>query len=348
MRGADVTAERPLRVVVADDSEVALEVLTSLLREEHGFEVVATAGDGAAAAAAVRALRPDAVTMDLQMPGTDGYAGIARIMAEAPTPILVLTGRPEQAVGFRALSLGALDLLEKPAPDGDLDAYGERLRSRLRLIAGVRVVRHPRGLRGLRGAADVLAPRPAAARCELVAVGASLGGPRALATLLRALPPAFSLPVAVVQHIAHGFADGLAAWLGQESGRVVRVARDGDALVPGGVLLAPCGRHLEVERGRVGLSDAPPIDTFRPSVEPLFRSAARVYGRNACGVLLTGMGRDGAEALRDIRAAGGTTLAQDEATSAVFGMPRAALEGGAVDRVLPPAAIARVLGELAR
>ena len=345
MRGADVTAERPLRVVVADDSEVALEVLTSLLREEHGFEVVATVGDGAAAAAAVRTLRPDAVTMDLQMPGTDGYAGIARIMAEAPTPILVLTGRPEQAVGFRALSLGALDLLEKPAPDGDLDAYGERLRSRLRLIAGVRVVRHPRGLRG---AGAVLAPRPAVARCELVAVGASLGGPRALATLLRALPPAFSLPVAAVQHIAHGFADGLAAWLRQESGRVVRVARDGDALVPGGVLLAPCGRHIEVERGRVGLSDAPPIDTFRPSVEPLFRSAARVYGRNACGVLLTGMGRDGAEALRDIRAAGGTTLAQDEATSAVFGMPRAALEGGAVDRVLPPAAIARVLGELAR
>jgi two-component system chemotaxis response regulator CheB len=181
-----------------------------------------------------------------------------------------------------------------------------------------------------------------------VAVGASLGGPRALATLLRALPPAFSLPLAVVQHIASGFAEGLAGWLGQESGRVVRVARDGDALVPGAALLAPCGHHLEVERGRVRLTDAPPIDTFRPSVEPLFRSAARAYGRAACGVLLTGMGRDGAEALKAVRDAGGVTLAQDEATSAVFGMPRAALEAGAVDRVFPLDAIARALGGLAR
>ncbi|WP_176062458.1 chemotaxis-specific protein-glutamate methyltransferase CheB [Anaeromyxobacter diazotrophicus] len=333
-----------LRVVVADDSELVCEVLAHLLGGEHGFEVVATAHDGAAAAAAVEALRPDAVTMDLQMPGTDGFGGIARIMAATPTPILVLTGRPEEAVGFRALALGALDLLEKPAAGGDLAAYGARLRSRLRLIAGVRVIRHPRGLRG---AAAVLPPRPAA-RCELVVVGASLGGPRALAALLQGLPPAFPLPVAVVQHIADGFAEGLAAWLAHEAGRPVRVARDGDALAPGVVLLAPSGHHLEVGPGRVHLSGAPPIDTFRPSVEPLFRSAARAYGRSACGVILTGMGHDGAEALKELRAAGGITLAQDEATSVVFGMPRAALEAGAVDRVLPLDAIARTLAGLAR
>jgi two-component system, chemotaxis family, protein-glutamate methylesterase/glutaminase len=346
VRGGDVTiAERRLRVVVADDSEVVCELLRHLLGDEHGFEVVAAAHDGASAAAAVRTLRPDAVIMDLQMPGTDGYAGIARIMAEVPTPILVLTARAEEAVGFRALALGALDLLEKPAPGGDLDAYGQRLRSRLRLIAGVRVIRHPRGLRG---ASAVLPTRPAAARCELVAVGASLGGPRAIANLLRALPRPFPLPIAVTQHIADGFADGLATWLGQESGRVVRVARHGDALVAGTVLLAPSGHHLEVEPGRVSLSDAPAVQTFRPSVDPLFRSVARAYGRSACGVLLTGMGRDGAAALKDVRAAGGITLAQDEATSAVFGMPRAALELGAVERVLPLEAIARAIGDLAR
>ena len=343
MRGRDVTAERRLRVVVADDSELVREVLTRLLGQEHGFEVVATARDGASAAAAARALRPDAVTMDLQMPGSDGYAGIARIMAEAPTPILVLTGRSE-AAGFRALSLGALDVLEKPAAGADLEAYGERLRSRLRLIAGVRVIRHPRGLRG----ALPPAPLRRAARCRLVAGGASLGGPRAVAALLRALPPAFPLPVAVVQHIADGFAAGLATWLAQESGRQVRLARDGEALAAGAVLLAPSGHHLEVEVGRARLSDAPPIETFRPSVEPLFRSAARAYGRGACGVLLTGMGRDGARALKAVRDAGGATLAQDEATSTVFGMPRAALELGAVDRVLPLEAIARALVELAR
>lgn len=347
MRGPGVIGVpggRRLRVVVADDSALVREVVGRLLDGGHGFEVVAEAGDGAAAAAAVRALRPDAVTMDLAMPGTDGYGGIARIMAEAPTPILVLTGRPDEASGFRALSLGALDLLEKPAADGDLDAYGERLRSRLRLIAGVRVIRHPRGLRGAR---PVLPPPPAA-RCELVAIGASLGGPRALAALLTALPPAFALPVAIVQHVADGFAEGLAAWLAQESGRAVRVAEDGAPLAEGAVLLAPSGHHLEVERGRARLSDAPPVDTFRPSVAPLFASAAAAYGRSACGVLLTGMGRDGAEALGRIRAAGGVTLAQDEATCAVFGMPRAALELGAVDRVLPLEAIARALEELAR
>ncbi len=335
--------DRPIRVLVADDSELFRELLARVVAAEPGFEVVAVAADGNEAAAQAERLKPDVITMDLNMPDADGFSGIARIMAETPTPILVLTANPEEAVGFRALSLGALDILEKPQATTDLDEYGQLLRSRLRLLAGVKVIRHLRGLRERR-----LAPPRPAARPDLVVIGASLGGPRALATLLRGLPAQFPVPIAVVQHIADGFTEGLASWLATESRLDVREAEDGSPLRPGRVLLAPTGRHLLVIEGVARLSDAPPVDTFKPSVTPLFVSAARAYGARACGVLLTGMGRDGAEGLRAIKDAGGLTIAQDEATSAVFGMPRAAIELGAVDRVLPIDDIPRALLELCR
>jgi two-component system, chemotaxis family, protein-glutamate methylesterase/glutaminase len=316
-------------------------VLSRVIAAEPGFEVVAAAADGNEAARFARDLRPDVITMDLNMPDADGFSGIARIMAETPTPILVLTVNREEAVGFRALSLGALDILEKPSPTSSLDDYGALLRSRLRLLAGVKVIRHPRGLRARRASTA----RPAA-RPELVAIGASLGGPRALAALLRALPAAFPAPIAVVQHIADGFTEGLASWLDQEAHLEVREARDRDALRPGLVLLAPTGRHLVVSQGVARLSDGPPLDGFRPSVTPLFRSVAEAYGSRACGVILTGMGRDGAEGLKALKVAGGHTIAQDEATSAVYGMPRAAIETGAVDQVLALEDIPRALVEL--
>lgn len=334
---------RRIRVLVADDSALFRELLAGVVADAPGFEVVAVAADGHAAAALARQHRPDVITMDLNMPEADGYAGIARIMADTPTPILVLTASPSEAAGFRALSLGALDILEKPQATADLDAYGRQLRSRLKLLAGVKVIRHPRGLR-----VEGTPPARRAARADLVVVGASLGGPRALVSLLRGLAPAFPAPIAVVQHIADGFTEGLAAWLAAETRLDVREARDREPLVPGQILVAPSGRHLVVTDGMARLSDAAPVETFKPSVTPLFLSAARHYGARACGVILTGMGRDGAEGLRAIRAAGGPTIAQDEATSAVFGMPRAAIELDAVDRVLPLEEIPRALVELTR
>jgi two-component system chemotaxis response regulator CheB len=335
--------DRPIRVLVADDSELFRELLARVVAQEPGFEVVAVAPNGDEAAQLARRAKPDVITMDLNMPHADGFAGIARIMAETPTPILVLTSSTTDEVGFRALSLGALDILEKPQATTDLDRYAAVLRSRLRLLAGVKVIRHLRGLREQ----PPPAPRPAG-RAHLVVVGASLGGPRALATLLRGLAPGLPVPIAIVQHIADGFTEGLASWLASETRLDVREARDGEPLRPGAIVLAPTGRHLVVEEGTVRLSDAPPVETFRPSVTPLFLSAARHYGARACGVILTGMGRDGAAGMRAIKAAGGPTLAQDEATSAVFGMPRAAIELGAVDRVLPIDAIAPALLELTR
>jgi len=331
----------PVRVLLADDSPLFRDMLTRVIGADPAFEVVAAARDGAEAARLVRALRPDVVTMDLQMPEADGFSGIARIMAETPTPILVLTSLPAKAVTFQALSLGALDILEKPEPDVDLDAYGQTLRSRLRLLAGVRVIRHPRGLRRTPGGV-----RPRGERTTLIAIGASLGGPRALATLLRALPRDFAAPIAVVQHIADGFTAGLAGWLDQECALEVRVAQDGDPLDPGRVLLAPTGHHLLVGPARVRLSDEPAVEGFRPSVTPLFLSAAQAHGTRACGVLLTGMGHDGAEGLVALRRAGGHAIVQDEATSAIFGMPRAAIEAGAADRVLALDEIPKALLEL--
>lgn len=335
--------DRPIRVLVADDSELFRDLLARVVSADPSYEVVGVAADGNVAAALARSVKPDVITMDLHMPSADGFSGIARIMAETPTPILVLSANREEAVGFRALSLGALDILEKPSATSDLGAYGSLLRSRLRLLAGVKVIRHPRGLRGVRRV-----NAPVRGRADLVVIGASLGGPRALATLLHGLPADFPAPIAVVQHIADGFTEGLASWLAQESRLEVREARDGEPLRAGRVLVAPTGRHLVVADGTAHLSDAAPVDTFRPSVTPLFASAAAAYGTRACGVLLTGMGRDGAEGMRALKASGAHTIAQDEATSVVFGMPRAAIELGAVDRVLPIDEIARALVELAR
>jgi two-component system chemotaxis response regulator CheB len=335
--------DRPIRVLVADDSELFRELLARVVGADPGFEVVAVAADGNEAAAQARALKPDVITMDLNMPDADGFSGIARIMAETPTPILVLTVSREETVGFRALSLGALDLLEKPQATTDLDDYGRLLRSRLRLLAGVKVIRHVRGLRE-----RAAAPPRRSGRADLVAIGASLGGPRALAALLRGLSPGLRAPIVIVQHIADGFTEGLASWLALETRLDVHEARDGEPLVPGAVILAPTGRHLVVTEGTARLSDAPPVETFKPSVTTLLVSAARAYGARACGVILTGMGRDGAEGLKAIRDAGGPTLVQDEATSAVFGMPRAAIELGAADRILPLDEIPRALAELTR
>jgi two-component system chemotaxis response regulator CheB len=322
--------EARIRVLVADDSELFREVLSRVIGADAGFEVVAVAADGNAAARLARELKPDVITMDLNMPDADGFSGIARIMAETPTPIMVLTGNKAEVVGFKALSLGALDILEKPEGDADLEHYGAEIRSRLRLLSGVKVIRHLRGLRERK-----LPPPPTrGGRADVVVIGASLGGPRALATLLRGLPKSFPVGIAVVQHIADGFTEGLASWLTQECQLQVREARDGDPLQPGHVLLAPSGHHLLVGDGRVRLFDGPAVDTFKPSVTPLFLSAASSYGPRACGVLLTGMGHDGAAGMKVLHDAGGTTLAQDEHSSAVFGMAKAAIDLGAVDRVL--------------
>ncbi|HLV60841.1 MAG TPA: chemotaxis protein CheB [Fredinandcohnia sp.] len=335
--------QKKVRVLVADDSPIVRDILVDALGRAGDLEVVGTAESGDEAAALTAKLRPDVITMDLQMPGSDGFAGIARIMAENPTPILVLSADREEVKGFRALSLGALDLLEKP-PLEKLDGFAKELASRLRLLATVPVIRHPWGLRER----TPLPPRPRTARPRVVVLGASIGGPGALAQILRGLPANFPTPIALVQHMADGFTTAFTRWLGQELALRVREAEEGMELEPGTVYVAPDDHHLRIRDGRVSLGTDEPQHGFRPSVSALFHSAAACYGARSVGVLLTGMGMDGADGLAAIRQAGGLTIAQDEATSAVFGMPRAAIEIGAAERVLPLGAISDAIREALR
>jgi two-component system chemotaxis response regulator CheB len=334
---------KPIRVLITDDSPLLRQLLSKVIGDEDGFNVVGTASDGGEAADLAKTLRPDIITMDLDMPKVDGFQGIARIMSDAPTPILVLSGNKSEAAAFKALSHGALDIMEKPDPSADLEMFGRQVRGRLRLLAAVKVIRH------LRGRKDVKAtPEPRTqTRPELVVIGASLGGPRALASLLRPLPRNFKLPLVIVQHIAEGFTEGLAKWLAMETDLEVKEAQDGDPLTPGVALVGPSGHHLLVGDGQVHLNDAPPIDTFKPAVSPLFRSAARYYGKRAAAVILTGMGHDGADGMKLLHEAGAHTIAQDEASCIVFGMPKAAIDAGAIDRVLSLDEIPKALLELA-
>lgn len=334
---------KKVRVLVADDSEIVREILVTALERTGGIEVVGTAANGDEAARLTARLSPDVITMDLQMPGSDGFAGIARIMAENPTPILVLSSNREEVKGFRALSLGALDLQEKP-PLSELEGFAASLHSRLRLLANVPVIRHPRGLR----APSQPLPRPGASKVRVVAIGASLGGPRALTQILKDLPRDFPAPIALVQHMAEGFTPAFVRWLSQEIPLQVREAEQGMELSPGTLFVAPSDRHLRLKNNRVLLGDDEAQHGFRPSVSALFRSVAENHGGRALGVILTGMGTDGSDGLLELRRSGGITIAQDEATSAVFGMPRAAIELGAAERVLPLGAIADAIQEAVR
>ena len=285
----------------------------------------------------------------MMLPVMSGLAATEYIMAHCPTPILIVsssTNRGEVFKTYDALAAGAVDVLEKPAgvePDGDWEA---RLRSALRMVSRIRVITHPRG----RLAAGRQVPLPVGAR-RLVAMGASTGGPGALATILRELPAEFPIPILLVVHLGAPFATAFADWLDGQSALRVAYARDGEPLPEPGrgrVVMAPPDSHLELRGGSLRLTRGAERHSCRPSVDVLFESVAREAGPAVAGCLLTGMGRDGAEGLLAIRRAGGATLAQDEATSVVYGMPREAALIGAAERILPLPQIAPTLAALAR
>lgn len=344
---------RKLRVLVVDDSPVARAVIRSILEGDPGIEVVGLARNGWEAVQMTARLRPDVITMDVRMPEMDGYEATCQIMAYHPTPILIVTAslsKQDVDFSFRMLEAGALDILEKPAGEDPtaLRAKAQDLIERVRLLSRVRVITH---LRGRRRAGRPLpltslpaepGPVPAEVPTRLVVIGASTGGPRALQRVLSSLPADFPAPILVVQHIASGFTRGLAEWLAGETRLRVDLARQDDGLTPGRVYIAPEGYHLLPDRRRVYLAETPRTPLI-PSVDVTMQAAAQNFGRRAVGVLLTGMGSDGAEGLLAIRRAGGITIAQDQATSTIFGMPRAAIELGAAQQVLPLEEIAPAL-----
>lgn len=342
-----------VRVLIVDDSVVAREILKQILESDPGIRVVGMAADGGQAVELTAQLKPDLVTMDLMMPGMDGMEATERIMAYHPTPVLFFSSYFNQAGPYSrgdALAAGALDIVDKPTlvPDQRWEAIAGPLVQKIKALARVPVITHIHGGRVLSRQETPIRPRGARpATVDIVAIGASSGGPRVVEELLASLPATYGLAVVVVQHMAEGFMTGLIAWLRQRCRLPVRVAEEGDSLVPRQVLFAPDWAHLIVQAGgRVHLAEGDPVNGSRPSVDVTFTSLASVYGPRAAGMILTGMGSDGAAGLLAIRRAGGVTLVQDEASSVVFGMPRAAIELGAAQQVLPPAGLVRGLNAL--
>ena len=335
-------------MLVADDSAAARVLIRGILEADPGLEVVGQATDGLQAVELAERLEPDVITMDVDMPGVDGLEATRRIMARAPRPIVLVSGVlvPDLDNSFRALEAGAVTLLEKPNGPGSPAFAREaaELVATVKLMAGVKLVRRspPRPVDGAPPG-----PPPAGRRREplrVVAIAASTGGPPAVAQILRMLPAGWSVPVLVVQHIGAGFDVGLVRYLDESCLLPVGLAEDGRVLRGGRVHVSPADRHLGITAGhRLTVAAGEPIDGYRPSANHLFRSVAAAYGAKAAGVVLTGMGRDGAEGLLSLRRAGGLAIAQDQATSIVYGMPRQAVLRGATDEVLPIEDIARAL-----
>lgn len=338
-----------IRVLVAEDSDTTRALLVAILQQDSTIQVVGEAKDGAEAITMARMLKPDLITMDIQMPKVDGFAATERIMTATPVPIVVVSAFPDHTqaeAAARALTSGALAVLRKPAgifaPDSEESA--RELIATVKAMAEVKVVR-----RLSRSRTDIPFQAAAAWRVcpRLLAIAASIGGPAALRILLPPLEPHFPIPILIVQHITNGFVGGLVRSLAANLSLPVKLAEDGERLAPGAIYFAPDDYHLGVTSDlRALLSPAPAIGGFRPSANFLFESAACAGGPETVAVILTGMGDDGLDGLRILKRQSGYIIAQDEETSVVFGMPGAAIKAGVVDVVLPLDAIAGKLKQM--
>ncbi|NKE73445.1 chemotaxis-specific protein-glutamate methyltransferase CheB [Candidatus Manganitrophus noduliformans] len=346
-----------INVLVVEDSRVVREFLIHLLGSDPNIRVIGAVADGEEALEAVARERPDVVTMDIHMPKMDGLEATRRIMETNPVPIVIVSGSgdpKEVATTFRAMEAGALAVLPRPVGMNhpEYEAMARELVQTVKLMSEVKVVR--RWARIQRNGAIVSAvrapplPKQSLAEIKLVAIGASTGGPLALQTILSALSNRFPVPVLIVQHMVADFIPGFVEWLDQTCSLPVRVAAHGESILPGHAYMAPGGYQMKVETGqKISLTRDLPENGHRPSVSSLFRSVAQVFGSRAVGVLLTGMGKDGAEELRLMKDQGAMTFAQDEESSVVHGMPGEAIRLGGAAYVLPPDKIAAALTSLA-
>jgi two-component system chemotaxis response regulator CheB len=347
------------RVLVVEDSLTVRKRIVEVLEADPDIEVVGEAEDGKAGIELCQSLRPDIVTLDMVLPVMSGLAATEFIMAYCPTPILIVSASTNRGELFRtydAMAAGALDVLEKPLGDEIDGAWEEKLVSTVKLISRIKVITHPRARLGAMGQRPLgqfsppEMPAQAGRPPRAVAIGVSTGGPAALVEVLQGLPSDFSIPILVVVHLGKPFAPAFAEWLDGQSPLRVLYARDGEPLPAGEgkVLMAPPEHHLILRQGRLRLTQDSERHSCRPSVDVLFASLAQELGAGCVACLLTGMGKDGAEGLLSIRRAGGRTIAQDERTSVVFGMPREAILLGAAEQILPLEKIAPALAVLSQ
>ncbi len=344
-----------------DDSAFMRRLITEIVESRPEFLVVGTARDGADALGKIRQLRPDIVTLDIEMPGVDGLQALGQIMREMPRPVVMLSAvgsDSDNSATIKALELGAVDFVRKPSGPVSIDLVTVRTEL-LRAMAAAAMVRVPHAMPALRPSrADSGLPEPRTrienARPEparaLVAVAASTGGPKALSEMIAHLPAALSAAVLIVQHMPAEFLHSFARRLSQVNVLPVSVGAAGETVMGGHVYIAPGGRHMAVgmQNGLpvLRLDDGPSVCGVRPSADPLFASAAQHFGENVIGVVLTGMGRDGADGLLAIRNAGGGAIVQDRASSIIYGMPRAALVTAGADRVVAPRIVGIAIADL--
>jgi two-component system chemotaxis response regulator CheB len=324
--------------------------MVAILQNTPDFQVVGTARNGVEAVRLALRLKPDVITMDVYMPEMDGFEATRQIMTEIPCPVVIISAsadKNQRDLSFNALQAGALSVLEKPTMNDSPEVFQALVRQ-VKLMSEVKVVRRwsDSSARLTRHPAAELPAlvRNSQPKIQLVAIASSTGGPGTLAEILSKLPATFPAPILVVQHITPGFSAGLASWLNQQTPLTVRLADHAEEPKPGQVLLAPDNHHLVVNSmGLVALQNTPPVSSQRPSANVLFQSVAQVYGSTAIGVILTGMGSDGADGLLAMRQAGAHTIAQDKETCVVFGMPAVAIELGAAEQILPANRIAAAI-----
>jgi two-component system, chemotaxis family, protein-glutamate methylesterase/glutaminase len=345
-----------IEVLIVDDSPVARQLLGHILGGDRDLRVIGSAGSGEEALRFIALHQPQAITMDVEMPGMNGFEVTRRIMATHPIPIVIITAsyKPEMiSKAFEAMEAGALAILEKPCGIRHPD-YGRQaaeIIQTVKLMAEIKLVKRTAGLKAdkppVPPAWKATRP-PASGDIALIAVGASTGGPQVLEAILAGLP-GFQIPLVIVQHIAPGFLPGLVDWLNQKSGPRLSIARDGEPILPGHAYMIPNGFQIEVTPSlTLSLRQDRIKQAFCPSVNGLFRSVANACGARAAGVLLTGMGNDGAEGLKLMRDKGALTVAQDETSSTIYGMPGEAVKLGAAEHILPPAGIIKLLAGLSR
>jgi len=332
---------QPIKVLVVDDSAIVRRILTEQLQLDQKITVVGTAPDPYVARDKIVKLQPDVVTLDLEMPKMDGLSFLKKLMEHYPLPVIILSSYTERGChnALKALELGAVEVLQKPGGSHSVAEMGHELIDKIKIAAKAKFV-HPEPHQG--PVTPIVAGDKNALK-KIVAIGSSTGGTQALKTIFTRLPA--TIPgIVVVQHMPAQFTKMFADHLNEECSMQIKEAEDGDQVLPGKVLIAPGGKHMLLARSSTGyvvrLRGGGQVCYHKPSVEVLFRSVAREAGSNAIGVILTGMGYDGSKGLLEMKKAGATTIAQDEKSCVVFGMPREAIALGAVDKVMPLANIA--------
>lgn len=340
-----------IRVLVVDDSMFMRRMISDLLSQDAALEVVGTARNGQEGLELARQLKPDVITLDVEMPVMDGVTMLQKLMQEQPTPVLMLSSLTTEGaeVTLRCLDLGAVDFVTKPSGSISLDLYkiSSQIIEKVKAVARARIAVAPVSARPV---VSTPPPSPLVGRptkdAPLVVIGASTGGPRALNTVMSSLPPGLHAKLLIIQHMPEGFTRSLAERLDRNSAFTVREAQGGETLQSGIAYLAPGGKHLKVERGdKLVLTQDPPVHGVRPAVDVALLSIAQNYQGAVVVAILTGMGSDGAAGVRALHAKGAYTIAEDESTCVVFGMPRAAIQTGGVKRVVPLHQIAEAITE---